>query len=108
MLWKVRIHMRQKLALGAIFSLVMITIAVAIIRFVVVSRNAQPEQSWLYFWNTIETTIGRHLLFFPPSARLQTLKLTIRSHSHNNRLPRLLPCPLHQDRETVQDPRKHQ
>ncbi|KAF4618987.1 hypothetical protein G7Y89_g14861 [Cudoniella acicularis] len=58
MLWKVRIRLRQKLALGAIFCLVMITISVAIIRFAVVSRTVQPEQSWLYFWNTVETTIA--------------------------------------------------
>ncbi|KAL9120918.1 MAG: hypothetical protein Q9187_002525 [Circinaria calcarea] len=32
---------------------------ISIIRFAVVMRfSAQPEQTWLYFWNTIENTIA--------------------------------------------------
>jgi len=58
MLWKVHIRFVQKLKLAGIFCLVMITITIAIIRFAVVSKLEQPEQSWLYFWNTIETAIA--------------------------------------------------
>lgn len=58
MLWKVRMGIRRKLALGGIFCLVMITMAVAIVRFAVVYGHAQPEESWLYFWNTVENTIA--------------------------------------------------
>lgn len=71
MLWKVRIHMRQKLALAAIFCLVMITIVVAVIRYAVVSKDSKPEQTWLYFWNNIETTIGK---FIQPSLNLVTIQ----------------------------------
>lgn len=59
MLWRVQIRLRQKLALAAIFCLVAITMAISIIRFAVVMQfSSQPEQTWLYFWNGVENTIG--------------------------------------------------
>ena len=53
-------RLRQKLALAFIFCLVIITMTISIIRFaVVIGLYHQPEQSWLYFWNGIENTIGK-------------------------------------------------
>lgn len=59
MLVKVRINMRQKLALAAIFSLVVITMVFAIVRVATQdSLTVQPEQTWLYMWGGIENTVG--------------------------------------------------
>ncbi|KAH8649751.1 hypothetical protein BGZ60DRAFT_551169 [Tricladium varicosporioides] len=85
MLWKVRIHLRQKLALAAIFCLVMITIAIAIVRFAVVSQYSQPEQSWLYFWNTIETIIIACLASFRALFRKQEKHIKVQDSTDNSR-----------------------
>jgi hypothetical protein len=48
------------MALFAIFSLVLVTIAFAVVRVVVVSElTRQPDVSWLYLWSSIEQNIGR-------------------------------------------------
>ena len=58
MLWKVQITLRQKLALGGVFSLTIFIMIFAIIRVVVVSGNShQPDQTWLYLWTSIEQTV---------------------------------------------------
>lgn len=60
MLWGVQIQVRRKLALGGIFSLVIITISFAIIRTVAVTTLTRlPDTSWLYMWSAIETTVGK-------------------------------------------------
>ena len=64
MLWNVKIDIRQKIALASIFLLVVITMAFSIIRTIAVALGSnQPEESWLYFWNLIEITIGASLSF---------------------------------------------
>ncbi|KAL9006365.1 MAG: hypothetical protein Q9188_000901 [Gyalolechia gomerana] len=60
MLWGVQIRFGQKAALAGIFSLVVITIAFAIIRVAIVSSLSHlPDESYLYMWSAIETAIGR-------------------------------------------------
>ena len=62
MLWGVQMQARRKLALGGIFSLVIITIAFAIIRTVAVTTLTRlPDTSWLYMWSAIETTVGKNM-----------------------------------------------
>lgn len=62
MLWGVQIQVSRKLALGGIFSLVIITIAFAIIRTVAVTTLTRlPDTSWLYMWSAIETTVGKNM-----------------------------------------------
>ncbi|KAH6847735.1 hypothetical protein B0I37DRAFT_150748 [Chaetomium sp. MPI-CAGE-AT-0009] len=59
-LWKVRLTMRKKLILGAIFSLTLITVAVTIIRGTihmgkVVTDGSQTQNiAWAWFWLSIE------------------------------------------------------
>lgn len=59
MLVKVRINMRQKLALAVIFSLVVITMVFAIVRVATLdSLTERPEQTWMYMWSGIENTVA--------------------------------------------------
>ncbi|KAI0426695.1 hypothetical protein F5Y09DRAFT_350983 [Xylaria sp. FL1042] len=59
LVWTVRIRWEKKLALIAIFSLVLVTISFAIIRVIVVSKlTRQPDVSWLYLWSSIEQNIA--------------------------------------------------
>lgn len=66
-LWNVRISLKRKIQLGALFSLVVITMAVAIVRVVVVSKKdslsnrKQVEITWLYLWHFIESCVGMYL-----------------------------------------------
>ena len=54
--------LRIKLALGAIFSLAVITTIIAIVRTINISAlSRQPEVSWLYMWSSIEQCIGKKL-----------------------------------------------
>lgn len=62
MLCRVHISTQQKFALGAIFCLLVITMVVAIIRFTVVM--AEREESCVFFWNTIENTVGKENALF--------------------------------------------
>ena len=66
MLWHVRVPLRQKLMLIAIFSLTVIVMIVSIIRVVIVNSNKQNvDISWLYLWSNIEmaTCTGACLTF---------------------------------------------
>lgn len=64
-LWEVRLPLRKKLVLGAVFSVIVITIAVSTIR-VVVNRSSDTnfEVTWLYFWSFVELSICRFTLPF--------------------------------------------
>ncbi|KAL9594377.1 MAG: hypothetical protein Q9219_007071 [cf. Caloplaca sp. 3 TL-2023] len=65
MLWKVKISLRQKLALGGIFSITVVIMVFAIIRVVVVSNFSQtPDQTWLYMWSSVEQTVFACLASF--------------------------------------------
>ncbi|KAI0514353.1 hypothetical protein F5B22DRAFT_611247 [Xylaria bambusicola] len=59
LVWNVQIPTRRKMALIGIFSLVLVTIAFAIVRVVVVSElTHQPDVSWLYLWSAIEQGVA--------------------------------------------------
>lgn len=57
-LWTVRISLRKKLALAAIFSLTFFIITVAIIRVSVVTDGQSIDFTWLLFWGGIEKSVG--------------------------------------------------
>ncbi|KAF2787235.1 hypothetical protein K505DRAFT_367528 [Melanomma pulvis-pyrius CBS 109.77] len=64
-LWNVRISMTRRLALVGVFSLVIITMVIAIVRLTVttdgnkISRSNNPvESTWLYTWHFIESSVG--------------------------------------------------
>lgn len=51
---------RRKLCLGLIFSLTIITIVFSIVRASVASSwTGPPDDSWLFMWTFIETTVGK-------------------------------------------------
>lgn len=61
--------MSRRLALGGVFSLAVITMAIAIVRVTVttdsrnISRNnKQVESTWLYTWHFVESAVGKLLL----------------------------------------------
>jgi len=55
---------RKKLALIGIFSLVIITMVIAIVRVAVISAlTRQPDTSWSYMWSSIEQCIGESTSF---------------------------------------------
>lgn len=67
MLWKVRITLRQKLALTGVFSLTVFVMTAAIIRMSMFSEDLQQyELSWLYTWSVVEMTVGRSKGPLPP------------------------------------------
>lgn len=67
-LWNVRVSLKRILQLAGLFSLVIITMVVAIVRVSVVSQeNAvsssnQVKITWLYLWHFIESSVGMHYL----------------------------------------------
>ncbi|KAL8956364.1 MAG: hypothetical protein Q9193_006107 [Seirophora villosa] len=60
MLRGVQMRWRRKVALAALFSLVVITMVVAVLRAALVGSNeaASPDCSWLYMWSAIEASIA--------------------------------------------------
>lgn len=55
--WRVRLPMRKKLILMAVFSLTVIVMAASINRVAVVhSPNQNINVAWLYFWSNVELT----------------------------------------------------
>jgi hypothetical protein len=64
-LWNVRVSMARRFALGGVFSLVIITMVIAIVRVTVTTdgnrishANKQVESSWLYTWHFVESSVG--------------------------------------------------
>ena len=89
MLWNVRIQMRKKLALIAIFSVTIVVMVVSIIRVTVVhSANENVDISWLYFWSNIEMNTGTYSL---PSLYLRFKLILALLRSYNYRLYRIVP-----------------
>lgn len=63
LLWKVRLSIRKKLALGGIFSVTVIIMVFAIVRVIVISSySPQPDQSWLYMWSSVEQAVCKSIL----------------------------------------------
>ena len=70
MLWHVRIPLKQKIMLMAIFSAAVVTVVVCIARVAVVIRVDQPvDMSWLYTWIYLELGICRFSFFFALAMR---------------------------------------
>lgn len=55
-LWRVKIPLRRKLILLAIFSLTVIVMVVAIVRVTVVysAHTKKSSLEWLFFWSSVE------------------------------------------------------
>jgi hypothetical protein len=70
-LWGVHISRTRKVALGAIFSLTIITMTIAIIRaaLVTTATTADLDTPWVVLWSFIEQCIGkrRHLILLKPT-----------------------------------------
>jgi hypothetical protein len=58
-LWRIRLRILTKLALGGIFSLTLFVIAIAIIRVVMAPRNGVLDLSWLVCWQGVEISMGK-------------------------------------------------
>lgn len=63
LLWNVRIHTRRKLAFFGLFSLSLVTIAVAIARTADLDAtkksNDMPDSSFLWMWSVIQAALGK-------------------------------------------------
>ncbi|KAF2260653.1 hypothetical protein CC78DRAFT_410814, partial [Lojkania enalia] len=64
-LWNVRISLARRFALGGVFSLVIITMVIAIVRVTVTTNNnnvsqsnKQVESTWLYTWHFVESSVA--------------------------------------------------
>ncbi|KAF1969287.1 hypothetical protein BU23DRAFT_363246, partial [Bimuria novae-zelandiae CBS 107.79] len=58
-LWRVKIPLKQKLALLGLFSLVMITSLFAILRVALIQKfSKQPEPTWAYMWTSLEQNMA--------------------------------------------------
>lgn len=65
LLWRVRLSIRKKLALGGIFSITVLIMVFAVVRVIVVSSySSEPDQSWLYMWSSIEQTVCTSFLSY--------------------------------------------
>ncbi|KAF2235505.1 hypothetical protein EV356DRAFT_566389, partial [Viridothelium virens] len=63
MLWNVKVALRKKVALIALFSLTVIVIGISITRVSVVpTMSAQADVSWLYFWHNLEVPVSKCLV----------------------------------------------
>lgn len=62
-LWNVRIPLKKKLILFALFAAILVIVVVSIVRVVVVhSRKENVDISWLYLWSNVEMTTGKFSL----------------------------------------------
>jgi hypothetical protein len=63
-LWNVRVSLTRKFQLAALFSLVIITMVISIVRVAVVSNknnlsnSRQVENTWLYLWHFVESAVA--------------------------------------------------
>ena len=65
MLWSVQMSIRKKLALIVIFSFVIVTMAIAVVRVAVISAlSRQPDTSWSCMWSSVEQCIGKSVVEF--------------------------------------------
>ena len=75
-LWNVRISTARRIALAGVFSLVLITMAIAIVRVTVTTaggniskNNKQVESTWLYTWHFVEAAVGTFPVICTPCIR---------------------------------------
>lgn len=65
LLWKVKISLRQKLTLGALLSLTVFTVAVAIARIILaLDVIAELDVTWLNMLSVVEQDVGTSSLVF--------------------------------------------
>ena len=74
LLWRVRISLRQKLGLFAMFFLTVITMVFSLVRVVVGLRGAREDDVWFFLCATIELTIGKYTQLL-----ILTYEMSIRS-----------------------------
>ncbi|KAI1736964.1 hypothetical protein F4680DRAFT_235602 [Xylaria scruposa] len=79
--WRVQITRRKKLALGAICSLTIFIIVVAIVRI-----TGPPDQTWILLWSSIEMTTA---IFVACIASFRTLYI-----QHKSSQPAKIPSPV--------------
>lgn len=61
LLWKVKMPLRQKLALMGIFSLTLIVMTISIVRVAVTrtSDKRSADQTWIFVWANVEMGVGK-------------------------------------------------
>ncbi|KAI4281402.1 MAG: hypothetical protein L6R35_005656 [Caloplaca aegaea] len=57
-LWHAQISARSKIGLMVLFSLILFTMIIAIIRLTLSLRNKREDDSWIYVWAAIEAAVG--------------------------------------------------
>ena len=64
MLWRVRMPLKQKLALMGIFSLTVVVMIISIVRVAVTrtSDRNNADQTWLFIWANAEMGVGKGIL----------------------------------------------
>lgn len=86
-LWRSRLPVRQKFALAGVFSLVLFTILVAVIRTGLTTEEGKAMNlPWVVVWTGVEANIGTSWADIPPLSNS-----TNAFASHHRRLRRLLP-----------------
>ncbi|KAL9016568.1 MAG: hypothetical protein Q9185_006105 [Variospora sp. 1 TL-2023] len=71
-LWHAQISARSKIGLMVLFSLILFTMIIAIIRVTLSLRNKREDDSWIFVWAAIEAAVGTFVAF-PPSAPSHTI-----------------------------------
>lgn len=64
-LWHAQISARSKIGLMVLFSLILFTMIIAIIRLTLSLRNKREDDSWIYVWAAIEAAVGTLRCFSP-------------------------------------------
>lgn len=61
LLWKIKMPLRQKLALMGIFSLTLFVVIISIVRVAVIriSDRVNVDQTWLFVWANVEMGVGK-------------------------------------------------
>ena len=94
LLWNVRINIRKKLTLIALFSMTTFIMITSVIRIVFANSSASfLDQSWFYSWSAIEMAVGTSILHITPIDKPNSImfeRLTI--HSGYSCLSCLFPC----------------
>lgn len=58
LLWTVRISLRTKLEIAAVFCLTLFTMICAVIKVIVTLDSPREDDSWLFSWTAIECAVG--------------------------------------------------
>ena len=59
LIWKLKIHIRQRIILGILLTLTIFVIVTAIVRVtIVLEQSRQLDLTWIFTWSAIEQTVG--------------------------------------------------